>query len=94
MTVTDPSLCTGACRVISHQEWYLYVFEALPMALYTIWLNVMHPGRFLPREKQRYLDIDGTTERLGPGWIDRRAAWATFVDPMDLTNTLKGQPAP
>ena len=92
LNIITSSPCTGICRVVSHQEWYLYVFEAVPMALYTIWLNVMHPGRYLQRNKCRYLDIDGKTERLGPGWIDQRPKWKTFVDPMDLTNTLKGEP--
>lgn len=92
MTITEPSQCTALCRLTLLHEWYIYVFEALPMALYTIWLNIVHPGRYLSRDKKRYLDIDGATERLGPGWIDNRSKWETFADPFDLTNTLKGQP--
>lgn len=91
--VTEPEQCSSLCRLVMRHEWYLYVFEALPMAVYTIWLNIIHPGRFLPRDKAQYLDIDGSTERLGPGWIDRRSKWETFVDPFDLTNTMKGQPS-
>ena len=91
MTITEPAQCTNVCRFVTTQEWFIYVFEAVPMAFYTIWLNVMHPGRYLPCSKTRYLDLDGKTERLGPGWVDNRSKWETFADPFDLTNTLKGQ---
>jgi RTA1 like protein len=72
------------CGSVARHEWYLYAFEAAPMVLYTWWLNVLHPGRFLPATKKRYLDVDGKTERMGPGWIDERAMWKTFVDPFSL----------
>ena len=72
------------CGSVSRSEWYLYVFEAAPMVLYTWWLNVLHPGRFLPASKKRYLDRDGNTERMGPGWIDERYTWKTFVDPFSI----------
>jgi hypothetical protein len=92
-TITSADQCDGICRVVTRQEWYLYVFEAVPMALYAIWLNIMHPGRYLPRNKQRYLETDGKTERFGPGWVDRRSKWETFADPFDISNRIKGQPA-
>lgn len=79
------------CHALKSREWPLYVFEATPMLLYTIWLNVMHPARFLPRQRNQYLDIDGKTERLGPGWIDRRSQWQTFVDPFDVKGMLGGR---
>lgn len=60
------------------------------MVLYTIWFNFLHPGRFLPNQPERYLDIDGETERLGPGWIDHRPVWLTFADPF---NSLKDERA-
>lgn len=72
------------CWSVARREWYLYAFEAAPMALYTWWLNVLHPGRFLPASKKRSLDVDGKTERMGPGWIDERPVWKTFVDPFGL----------
>ncbi|OJJ50391.1 hypothetical protein ASPZODRAFT_149721 [Penicilliopsis zonata CBS 506.65] len=86
--------CSPSCSspVLEH-EWYLYVFEAAPMAVFTLWLNLLHPGKYLPREKRVYLDFDGKTERLGPGWIDNRSQWQTFMDPLDLEGTLKGKPA-
>lgn len=77
--------CGGVyCGSVSRHEWYLYAFEAAPMVLYTWWLNVVHPGRFLPSQSQRYLDFDGMTERMGPGWIDDRPRWQTFMDPFNL----------
>ena len=54
------------------------------MVLYTWWLNMLHPGRFLPVNKKRYLEVDGKAERMGPGWIDERSTWKTFVDPFSL----------
>jgi hypothetical protein len=30
------------------------------------------------------------TERRGPGWVDTRSRWETFVDPFDLVGTIKG----
>lgn len=76
--------CIEGCGSIANNEWYLYVFEATPMVVYTFWLNIMHPGRFLPRENHRYLDLDGKTERMGPGWVDERSRWKTFMDPFNL----------
>jgi hypothetical protein len=86
--------CRGSCggAILKH-EWYLYALEAAPMVLFTCWLNILHPGRYLPRQKNRYLDPDGKTERLGPGWVDRRSKWRTFADPFDLEGLSRGQPA-
>lgn len=79
--------CAGVyCGSVATTEWYLYAFEAAPMVLYTLWLNIIHPGRFLPTDLKRYLNIDGRTERMGPGWIDERPIWQTFVDPFNLQN--------
>ena len=85
--------CRENCGPILSHEWYLYAFELGPMLIFTYWLNLLHPGRFLPREKQRYLDTDGSTERLGPGWRDRRSRWETFADPLDIQGMIKGQPS-
>jgi hypothetical protein len=81
------------CLFIVRHEWYLYVFEGAPMVLYTFWINLVHPGRLLPSNPNRYLDFDAVTERDGPGWIDTRSQWETFVDPLDLGGTLRGRPA-
>lgn len=85
--------CREDCGPILSSEWYLYAFELGPMLIYTCWLNLMHPGRNLPRQKTRYLCPDGRTERMGPGWIDRRSQWETFADPLDLKGVFKGAPS-
>lgn len=82
------------CELVEYHEWYLFAFEGAPMVLYTFWLNIIHPGKLLPRQRNVYLDpTDGKTERLGPGWIDRRRRWETFADPLDFGGMMKGQPS-
>lgn len=83
--------CSALCRALLRHEWGVYVFEAAPMTLYTYWINLIHPGRFLPHQKNQYLDVDGKTERYGPGWVEKRATWWTFFDPFDLRGRAKGQ---
>ena len=90
---TSLDSCNSLCRTANDNEWYLYVFEATQMIVYTYWLNFIHPGMLLPRNRMQYLDLDGTTQRIGPGWVDRRPKWETFVDPLDLRGILKGQPS-
>ncbi|KAF4980248.1 hypothetical protein FZEAL_3707 [Fusarium zealandicum] len=65
-------------------EWPFYVFETIPVALYTFWLNIIHPGRYLPCDLRQYLDFDGTTERMGPGWIHKRPWFMFIADPFDF----------
>ena len=79
------------CRFVNNHEWYIYVFEAAPMVLYTVWINLVHPGRLLPRNKNHYLDLDGRTERLGPGWVDRRSKLMTYLDPLDFMSARGGE---
>lgn len=84
--------CEGYyCGGVVNREWYLYVFEAAPMLVYTYWLNLIHPGRFLPREHKRYLDADGRTERMGPGWVDNRPKAMTYIDIFDFEGAIKGR---
>lgn len=91
--VYTTSDCNGLCRFVVRHEWYLYAFEGAPMVLYTFWINIVHPGRLLPSSPFRFLDFDAVTERMGPGWVDTRSRWETFVDPLDLSGTLRGKPA-
>ncbi|KAI4854391.1 hypothetical protein E4T44_00207 [Aureobasidium sp. EXF-8845] len=44
----NSTFCHGLCAVLTHHEWYLYTFEAVPIVIYTVWLNLMHPGTMLP----------------------------------------------
>ncbi|OJJ31908.1 hypothetical protein ASPWEDRAFT_745352 [Aspergillus wentii DTO 134E9] len=90
-TTYTTTTCTSTCASILHHEWYIYALEAAPMVIFTYWLNLLHPGRYLPSTRERYLDVDGETERLGPGWMDRRSVWETFVDPFDLMGLMKGK---
>lgn len=90
-TISASSSCNDLCRTILLHEWYLYVFEALPMVVYTWWINTIYPGALLPRDRNVYLDIDGLTERRGPGWIDKRSRWKTFADPFDFVSVVSGQ---
>jgi hypothetical protein len=90
-TLSAGSNCNDLCRRILLHEWYLYVFEALPMLVYTWWINAIYPGALLPKYRNVYLDPDGLAERRGPGWVDKRSRWETFVDPFDLVGIIKGQ---
>ncbi|KFY60403.1 hypothetical protein V496_05339 [Pseudogymnoascus sp. VKM F-4515 (FW-2607)] len=89
LSVIASGTCDGTCRTVLRHEWYIYVFEAAPMVLYTYWLNIVHPGRFLPHNTKVYLDFNGV-ERVGPGWIDYRTTWMTFVDPFDIRGRMSG----
>jgi hypothetical protein len=84
--VVKTGTCGALCRTVIRNEWYLYVFEAAPMVVYTYWLNFMHPAMFLPRKSTYYLGYD-LTVRDGPGWVDGRASWITFFDPCDIRGT-------
>lgn len=92
-TYNAPVSCSSLCLDFLDREWYIYVFDAGPMVVYTYWLNIIHPGRFLPSDYRRYLDLDGKAERHGPGWIDRRTAWKTFVDPLEMQGRAGGDSA-
>ncbi|RDW74277.1 uncharacterized protein DSM5745_06939 [Aspergillus mulundensis] len=88
-TLDPPGVaCSSTCTYFQRQEWLLYAFDAAPMVLFTFWINMLHPGRYLPRDKTRYLDFDGVTERMGPGWLDSRTKLETFIDPLDLSGLL------
>jgi hypothetical protein len=91
-TFYDPDSCHGLCATLAHHEWYFYIFEAAPIVVYTLWLNLMHPGTMLPRNQDVYLDVDGKTERVGPEWVDGRTRWQAWTDPLDLRGHLKGTP--
>lgn len=72
-------------------EAYFWVFEAGLMLANSVLLNVLHPGRYLPRSNRVYLGRDGSTEYVGPGWKDPRRWWWTVLDPFDLYGVIKGR---
>lgn len=82
--------CSGICESITQHEWYIYALEVAPMVIFTYWINLLHPGRQLPSDRNRYLDSN-KIERLGPGWTDNRSALMTFIDPLDFAGLLKGE---
>ena len=90
--IVSSGKCTGTCSNILSTEWYLYVFDGAPMILYTLWLNLMHPGRFLPHDSKRYLDY-GKVERMGPGWNDNRPKIMSLMDPLNFEAMVKGEPS-
>ncbi|BCS29777.1 uncharacterized protein APUU_80080A [Aspergillus puulaauensis] len=89
-TLDPPGVACGAtCTYFQRHEWLLYAFDAAPMVIFTFWINLLHPGQYLPRDKRRYLDTDGMTERMGPGWLDSRPRIETFIDPLDISGIMK-----
>lgn len=91
LSLISSQSCTAACGNVLKKEWFLYVFDAAPMILYTYWLNIVHPGKYLPKDAKRFLDTS-KVERHGPGWIDKRSTLATFIDLFDIVGILKGRP--
>jgi len=77
--------CEGLCLQVLQRECYLYAFDAAPMVLYTIWINIIHPGRFLPHDKNIFLDYD-KIERVGPEHQRPKIRWMSLLD-MGLTKT-------
>lgn len=55
----------------------------------SVMLNVMHPGRLLPRDARVYLGTDGVTELKGPGWRDPRKWWWQLMDPFDFVGCCR-----
>lgn len=92
LNIINSGECDGSCDNILSTEWYLYAFEGAPMVLYTIWLNLVHPGRFLPSSPKRYLDYN-KVERIGPGWNDNRPKIMSLLDPLNFEALIKGEPS-
>lgn len=82
--------CGNTCEDILNTEWYLYAFEAASMVSFTLWLNIMHPGRFLPHDSKRYLDYD-KVERIGSGWNNNRPKVVSMMDSLNFEATIKGK---
>ena len=78
-------------KYLLDHEAFVYVFDATLMLINSLILNVWHPARYLPRCNTLFLARDGKTEVKGPGWVDQRAWWKTFIDPFDLAGLLKGR---
>lgn len=61
------------------------------MFLNTLLLNVWHPGRYLPPGTHTFLALDGLTERVGPGWEDKRPLLLKMFDFCDLVGLVTGR---
>lgn len=51
--------------------------------------NIMHPMMILPNSNKVYLATDGCSERMGPGWMDKRNFFVTVIDPFDIVGLVK-----
>ena len=82
------------CGPVSKHEVFLWVFEIANITLFVILLALFHPGKYLPRSSEIYLDpVDGKTERFGPGFgkADKRPLIITIIDPFNLYGILTGK---
>jgi hypothetical protein len=70
-------------------EPFFWVFEASLMSINSIMLNIWHPARYLPSSNKCYLSRDGVTERMGPGWVDKRPFIVTVIDPFGIVGLIK-----
>lgn len=61
---------------ILRYEWFFYVFEATLMLMNSAIWNILHPGRYLPRNYRVYLARDGVTEVEMREESDERSALA------------------
>ncbi|KAI9716576.1 MAG: hypothetical protein M1812_005307 [Candelaria pacifica] len=77
-------------NIVTHEP-YFWLFEASLMITNSWMLNIFFPGRYLPSSNKVYLARDGTSEIIGPGWVDKRPFLLTFFDPFDLWGLIKGR---
>lgn len=81
----------GVDGYVSSHEAFFYVFDGALMIINTVMFNVMHPMMFLPNSINVYLATDGCSERMGPGWTDKRNFFVTLIDPFDVIGLLRGK---
>ncbi|MCJ1345112.1 hypothetical protein MMC31_003317 [Peltigera leucophlebia] len=76
---------------IGSHEAFFYVFDGVLMIINTVMFNIMHPMMFLPNSVNVYLATDGHSERMGPGWMDKRNFFVTLIDPFDVVGLIRGK---
>lgn len=79
----------GTDGYIGSHEAFLWVFDGAFMITNTVMFNIMHPMMFLPNSNKVYLATDGCSERMGPGWMDKRNFFLTLIDPFDVAGLVR-----
>jgi len=82
------------CGTIDKHEIFLWIFEIANITLFIILLAIFHPGKYLPRSSEIFLDPrDVTIERVGPGYskVDKRPLLVTVLDPFNIYGILTGK---
>ena len=85
------SVWEGYDGYLEKHEAFFYVFDATLMLLNSAMLNIRHPMNYLPQDNKIYLSPDGVTERVGPGWADKRPFLITLFDPFDIGGLVGGK---
>ncbi|KAG8836176.1 hypothetical protein FRC17_009519 [Serendipita sp. 399] len=79
----------GTTGPLYRLEVYFHVFEATLMLINVIVLNVLHPGRFLPKSNKMFLNENGQEERgERGGWDDNRPFLLTLIDPFNIKGLI------
>lgn len=78
----------GIDGYIAHHESFFWVFDGALMIINTVMFNIIHPMMILPQSNKVYLATDGCTERMGPGWMDKRNFFLTLIDPFDIVGLV------
>ena len=89
--LVKPGIDPSSASVIIRYEVFFWVFEALLMLANSVLLNARHPMRSMPRDLTVYLAEDGVTEKVGPGYEDRRFFLIGMLDPFDLIGLYTGR---
>lgn len=88
--IYTPENASSAPPIIRYEAFF-WVFEALLMLANSFLLNFRHPLRHFPKDSKIYLDEDGVTEKVGPGYEDLRFFVIAMLDPFDLIGIAMGR---
>lgn len=81
----------GGDGYLNSHEAFFYVFDGALMLINTVMFNIMHPMMILPNSNKVYLATDGCSERMGPGWMDKRNFFLTLIDPFDIVGLVRNK---
>lgn len=74
---------------IVRHEAYFYAPDALPILAMVLLLSLQHPGKFFSQDSSMYVQTDGVTELVGPGWSDERRWYWVLLDPLGLADYFR-----